>query len=154
MHAHAFAARHKAPDIVRRCRLAAFGQLRHERIHPDHQHAALVRRIVGARLAHHSLNAFLGLLRLGRAQHGFDIAQRVFVLAHHFKQRIGRLEAQLRGQVFQLDGRLAFTLQQFFYRLAATRDGFVCGLGIEPGAYLGLGAVADQVAQLGVEPVA
>ncbi len=92
--------------------------------------------------------------RLGRAQHGLDIAQREFVFAHHFKQIVRRVEAELRGQIVELDGGLAQALQQFLDRLPAFGHGLIDGQRIEPGTHFGPGPVADQIAQFGVEPVA
>jgi hypothetical protein len=49
VHADALAARHKTADRVGRRRLAAFGQLGHQRIHAHHQHTAACRRAGRAR---------------------------------------------------------------------------------------------------------
>ncbi|MNT41319.1 hypothetical protein D3C72_1776750 [compost metagenome] len=153
MHAHALAPRDKTTDQVRRGWLAALGQLGHQRVNAHHQHAALGCGIVGACFLEQQI--VVGLQnRLGRSQHRFDVAQREFILAHHFEQGIGGLEAQLHRQIVELDGSLALALQQLFDRLAPTGHGFVCGLGVEPGSHLGFGAVAGEVAQLSIEPVA
>jgi len=77
----------------------------------------------------------------------------ILVLAHDLEQRIGAAKTEVGRQVIELGGSLALALQQFFDCFAATGDGGLLGHRVEPGAHLGAGALAAQVAQLGVKPV-
>ena len=153
MDAHALTACDKAADRIRRRRFAAFSELREQRIHAHHQHAALARAGRLARLLY-SHKVIISRHRLGRAQQDLDVAQRKLVFAHHLKQVFGGVKTQLRGQVVKLDCGFAFALQQFFDRLTPFGHGLAHGQGVKPGAHLGARAGADQKAQLGVEPVA
>ena len=152
VHAHALAPGDKAADQVWRRGLAAFGQLRHQRVDAHHQHTALA---AGRGAGFFEVDYVVGVGRgLGRTQQDFDIAQRKLVFADHLKQVIGRMKAQLRGQIVQLEGGFALALQQFFDRLAAFGDGLVQRQRVEVGPHLGASAVAHQKAQLQIEPVA
>ena len=153
MHTDTLAARDEAQDRVGRRRPAAFGELRHQRVDADHQHPA-AGRLSGLRGTLDQRCFALRLGRFGGTQQHFDVAQRELVLADDLEQGIGRVEPEPFGQVHQVDRGPALALQQLLHRLAATRDRLVGGERIEPGAHLGLGAMAREEAQFGVEPVA
>ena len=153
MHADALAARDKTTDRIGRRRLAALGQLGHQRVNPHHQQATLGRLRCAARLAQQR-QVGLSDEFFGRSQQQLDVAQRKLILAHHLEQIVGCIEAQLGRQVVLLEGGAALALQQFFDCLAALGNRLVQRLGIEPGPHLSPGPVAHQVAQLGIEPIA
>ena len=92
--------------------------------------------------------------RLGRPQQHLDVAQRELVLADHREQVVGRLEAQLRRQVVQLDAVLPSRCSSFSTasRPRATVSCVICSL--NQARTLARGAMAGQEAQVGVEPVA
>ena len=124
---------------VRRRRLAALGQHRHQAFGADHQHARL-----GALL--HARRAALvdddRVVRPARASPVscsacFHMAQAEFVLADRDEQLVDLGEAQLVRQRFQVDRGLAFALQRFFDQRAAVRQRLLQVDRMEPGAHLG-----------------
>lgn len=106
---------------------------------------------MASRLAHGDEGLFLqALLRWGAVRLRYCAAS---IRLCQLLQTVHRqIETEQPCQIFQLDGRLAFALQQLFSGFT-TRYGLMRGLSIEPGAHLGLGAVADQITQVRIEPV-
>ena len=132
--------------------------MREQAVHTDHEHAAPV--FAGCAFVGQALRALQHLIvhAVFRCDAGakvlLDRAQRKLILAHHLKQTLCRLKAQLRRQIIEFESCFAFALQKLINGLTASRYGFLQRQSIEPSSHLGLGTGAGQVMQLGIEPIA
>ena len=96
-----------------------------ERVDAHHQRHP--RRRAGPLFFLSSRNSSCGRIGLGRAQDVFRCCAVKIRPAYHFKQFVRCAKPQLGGQVVELDGGLAFALQQLFDCLAPAGNGLTMG---------------------------
>ena len=149
---YALAARHKAHDRVRRCRLAATGYLRHQPVNADNQDAFVSNSLGFGLLDGHFIRRLIA--RQGFAAHGrLELAQAKIAARQAGKQIVRFGEPELLRQFIELDVRAAHPLQLARQNSASLSQRlFVFARG-KPLTHLDARPMRQQVTERRIEPV-
>ena len=152
MHRYALAARDEAAHRVRRHRLAALGELGHQPVHADNQHAA-VAGVFGFSFLNGCCNNFWRK-PLRFAQRPLQLPQVDLVARHRRKQFLSLRKTEFVRELLQVRLQRALAPLLLFHGGTSLRDGLRVRLRVEPLAHLAARAVALQETERRVEPVA